>query len=42
VNAALAIVAATFGFPPSELWALTLKELEYWLERANWWNSRGR
>lgn len=42
---ALAAVAYAFHFPPSELWAMELEELEFWLERARWINeqvNRGR
>jgi hypothetical protein len=31
-------VAATFHFPPSELWEMTVEELAEWVKEAEWVN----
>ena len=32
----MAVLAATFNWPPSELLALTFADLDFWLEQAEW------
>lgn len=37
---ALAVIAKVFRTQPSELWALDVEELLFWLERAEWVSKR--
>jgi hypothetical protein len=36
------VIAATFHFPPSEIWAMDLDELAFWVKRAKWVNDGRR